>query len=76
MSNPVRWCRYRRKWRRAQHLHAYEHAAKQPLTLPCEAVDHSYMVSAYSGEVISDRYSDFFDGDACRKFALATGLKW
>jgi hypothetical protein len=63
----LRWVRQRRAWKRAQRLHAYEHAAKIETTLPCKAVGHMERI---------DSYSNFFDSDERRKFELAVGGKW
>jgi hypothetical protein len=63
----LRFLADRRAWKRAQRLHVFEHAADQPLTLPCDAVGHF---------AEADDYLDIFDQDRRRKFCLAAGRKW
>jgi hypothetical protein len=57
----------RRAWKRAQRLHAFEHAAGIDRTLDCKAVAHYEL---------TDDYSDYFDDDNRRRFCLATGRTW
>jgi len=57
----------RHRWRKAQHLHALEHATGEPLTIDCDAAGHLPGV---------DEYEDWFDKDQRRKYLDAIGADW